>query len=361
MPGPPQVTCTCGSSRLISSANAYAGWSCPGKHTESPTTSTFASRSRGIERAHHVVVERVGAGPARALDLLHRRQPEGRAVRGEVEVERVVRRRDDAQRGVDGGDGARVRVGIVERDLVAERRLRAGDAVRAPRAHRRERERAPRTRAARRARATAFLSSSAEPRLEPIAKRAERGRVEQRVERLDVGVDRQDLDAVRAQKPGEHRHRQIRRGGIAGGRIDERDTHEGASLSTGPAKGPQMPGLPVFGGLDADRALAEVALRDLHVHARGLPAGEGRVERGAELLDRLDPRSRRPPQRLDDLLVARVLERRRRRRAPRRRCRPGRGGSASSPRRCRSRAMTGMFWRAIASNSRPWRPKLPSP
>ena len=148
------------------------------------------------ERLHHVVVERIGAGAAGALDLLHRRQPEGRAVRGEVEVERMVRGRHDAERGVDRGDGAGVRVGIVERwprrgTWPWRERCRSGTACASPRA---------RTSAA-------YSSCSAcaserlrvelaEPSLEPVAERAERLRVEQRVERLDVGVDRQDLDAV---------------------------------------------------------------------------------------------------------------------------------------------------------------------
>src|SRR4051812_6110132 len=43
--------------------------------------------------------------------------------------------------------------------------------------------------------------------------------------------------------------------------------------------------------LDADRAFAEVALRDLHVHARRLLRGEGGIQCGAELFDTLDPES----------------------------------------------------------------------
>src|SRR4051794_9077333 len=61
--------------------------------------------------------------------------------------------------------------------------------------------------------------------------------------------------------------------------------------------------------LHADGAFAEVALRDLHVHARGLSTREGLVERGAELFEPLHPEPA-PPAGLHDLLVARVVERR---------------------------------------------------
>src|SRR5689334_5277780 len=62
--------------------------------------------------------------------------------------------------------------------------------------------------------------------------------------------------------------------------------------------------------LDADRAFSEIATRDLHVHAARLLAGEGAVERGAELLRRLHPNAETAAS-FDDLLVMRVIEGRR--------------------------------------------------
>jgi len=119
----------------------------------------------------------------------------------------------DAQRGVDRRDRARIHVGIVERDLVAERRLRTRGAIR----HRvRVTTRADERRVLELLGVCerALLVELAEPGLEPITKRPERIRIEPRVERLDIGVDRQDLDAVGAQEPGEHRHREIGSGGV---------------------------------------------------------------------------------------------------------------------------------------------------
>src|SRR5262249_24082064 len=58
---------------------------------------------------------------------------------------------------------------------------------------------------------------------------------------------------------------------------------------------------------DADGALSEIALGDLHVDARRLLARERLIERRIELLDVLDPETA-PAACLDDLLVARVVE-----------------------------------------------------
>ena len=62
----------------------------------------------------------------------------------------------------------------------------------------------------------------------------------------------------------------------------------------------------------------------------GLPAAKAASSAGPSSSTRLDPVAV-AAERLDDLVVARVVERRSPRRAPRRRSRPGRGGSASRP------------------------------
>src|SRR4029079_19615071 len=61
-------------------------------------------------------------------------------------------------------------------------------------------------------------------------------------------------------------------------------------------------------GLNADRALAEIAFLDLHVHACGLLRRECAIERRTELRHRLDPEAE-PAACFDDALVVRVVER----------------------------------------------------
>src|SRR5690348_15639098 len=58
---------------------------------------------------------------------------------------------------------------------------------------------------------------------------------------------------------------------------------------------------------NANRALSEIALSDLHIDARRHFGGERGVEGRTELVDRLDPEAFSAA-RLDDLLVTRVVE-----------------------------------------------------
>ena len=71
--------------------------------------------------------------------------------------------------------------------------------------------------------------------LEPVTNLAKATGGEERVEGLDVRVDRQDADAVRPEEPGEHRDREIRRGRVARGRVNERyvDAHGHARVARG--------------------------------------------------------------------------------------------------------------------------------
>ena len=104
------------------------------------------------------------------------------------------------------GDGVRVAAGLPEREVlellaVVERRalLEPGDAA-----------------------------------LDALAQRLHRRAPQEGVVGLDVGVDRQHLDAVRAQEPGQRRDRQVRRRRITGRRVDEGDLHvisEGRAVS----------------------------------------------------------------------------------------------------------------------------------
>jgi hypothetical protein len=159
-------------------------------------------------------MKRIVLRVARPFDLVGGREPERRAVGGEVEMERVMRGRDHAERSVDGRRGGRIPVRIEEARLVAERRLRAPDPVRdgmriATRTDQRcelellgVRERGARVQAR-------------EARLDPIAKPGERAGLQQVVERLDVRVDRQHLHAVGAEKAREHGDGEVRRGRVA--------------------------------------------------------------------------------------------------------------------------------------------------
>ena len=95
------------------------------------------------------------------------------------------------------GDGVRVAAGLPEREVlellaVVERRalLEPGDAA-----------------------------------LDALAQRLHGRAPQEGVVGLDVGVDRQHLDAVGAQEPGQRGDRQVRRRRITGRRVDEGDLH----------------------------------------------------------------------------------------------------------------------------------------
>src|SRR5581483_4450488 len=125
----------------------------------------------------------------------------------------------------DGGGGALVALGIEERRVVAQRVARLDDpdgrrvrvAARAPELE---------VRALLDVIERALAIELAEPPLHPLGERAQGRRAQERIVRLDVGVDGQHLDAVRAQEARQHRHRQIRRGRITSRRINQGDLHK---------------------------------------------------------------------------------------------------------------------------------------
>src|SRR5262249_51988840 len=81
------------------------GLELPGKaHRDTNRAHPRAREARG-ERAGHVVEERVAILRGLATRLLCRKEPEGCSVSREVDVERMVRRRNGPQGGVDRGDG----------------------------------------------------------------------------------------------------------------------------------------------------------------------------------------------------------------------------------------------------------------
>ena len=182
------------------------------------------------QRAHHVAVERVALGRRVVRDLLRRREGEGRSISREVELQRRMGRRDDAQPGVDRVDGARVLLAVEEADRVpqdGDRLVDAfGDGVRVA-AHLPER-------------VVLELRAVVEggPLLEPcqapldaVPKRRHGRAPQQRIVSLDIGIDGQHLDAIRSQEPGQRGNGEVRRRRITGRRIDEGDLH--GELGTG--------------------------------------------------------------------------------------------------------------------------------
>ena len=135
-----------------------------------------------------------------------------------------MRRGHDTQRGLDRRDGTGVRIRVVEGGLVAERRLRLGDPLGHGMGVRPVADEAGVLELL--AVGERILTVElGEPRLEAVPEPAEGDRIEEGIERLDVRVDREHLDAVRPEEPGEHRDREIRRGRVARGRVDECDAH----------------------------------------------------------------------------------------------------------------------------------------
>ena len=173
-----------------------------------------------------VVAEGIATLAGVARDLFGAQQREGRAVGDEVDRQRMMRGADHALRGVDGGHGVGVGARVVEAlsRAVAHHRERAVDGP----GHRgslppRRPERGVGQLVFVRKRALFF--EGRQPLLDAGRELFEARAREQPLPRLDVRVDGQHLDVVRAQPGREGGHGQVGRGGIASRRIDEGDAH----------------------------------------------------------------------------------------------------------------------------------------
>jgi len=133
-------------------------------------------------------------------------------------------RRDHAQPCVDRIDGARVLLAVEEADGIAQDGDglidACGDSVRV--AARLPQRQVLQLLAVVERRAGLELTDAA---LDALAQRLHGRAPQQGVVGLDVGVDRQHVDAVGAQEPGQGGHRQVWRRRITGWWIDEGDLH----------------------------------------------------------------------------------------------------------------------------------------
>ncbi len=136
----------------------------------------------------------------------------------------MIRGRDHAQRRVDRVDRARIQLRVVKARGIAQDRHGLGDAAgNGARIAERSKQRRIRQliRVAERRAAIQLM----QPLLDALRQRRQRLRAQQTIERLDVGVDRQHVDAVGAEKSGQRRHRQIGRRRIAGRRVNQGHAH----------------------------------------------------------------------------------------------------------------------------------------